>query len=123
MIECPSHKLATVEEEMFGPVLSVLRFSNEDEVIAMANDTRYGLAGGAFTRDISRALRVAKRLRNGITWINTYRVVSPVAPFGGFKMSGHGRESGMDSVHDYTRTKTIWINTSDAPMVDPFVMR
>ena len=123
VIECPSHKLATVEEEMFGPVLSVLRFSNEDEVIAMANDTRYGLAGGAFTRDISRALRVAKRLRNGITWINTYRVVSPVAPFGGFKMSGHGRESGMDSVHDYTRTKTIWINTSDAPMVDPFVMR
>lgn len=123
VIECPSPELAAVEEEMFGPVLSVLRFTDEDEVIAKANDTRYGLAGGIFTRDIGRALRVAKRLRNGITWINTYRVVSPVAPFGGFKMSGHGRESGLDSVHDYTRTKTIWINTSDAPMADPFVMR
>ena len=117
VISCPSPDLATVEEEMFGPVLSVLRFGDEDEAVAMANDTRYGLAGGAFTRDIGRALRVARRQRNGITWINTYRVVSPVAPFGGTKMSG------LDSIHDYTRTKTIWINTSDAPMADPFVMR
>ena len=123
VIACPSTDMATVEEEMFGPVLSVLRFADEDEVIAKANDTRYGLAGGAFTRDIGRALRVAKRLRNGITWINTYRAVSPVAPFGGYKMSGHGRESGMDTIYDYTRTKTVWINTSDAPMADPFVMR
>ena len=123
IIACPSTDMATVEEEMFGPVLSVLRFSGEDEVIAKANDTRYGLAGGLFTRDIGRALRVAKQLRNGITWINTYRAVSPVAPFGGYKMSGHGRESGMDTIYDYTRTKTVWINTSDTPMADPFVMR
>ena len=81
------------------------------------------MAAGAFTRDIGRALRVAKRIRSGIAWINTYRAVSPVAPFGGYKDSGLGRECGAESVLDYTRVKTLWINTSQAPMADPFVMR
>jgi acyl-CoA reductase-like NAD-dependent aldehyde dehydrogenase len=68
-------------------------------------------------------LRVTKRLRAGIVWVNTYRVVSPIAEFGGVKESGYGRESGMQAVYDYTRPKTVWINTSDQPMADPFVMR
>ena len=123
ILACPSQELKTVEEEMFGPVLSVLKFSDEEEVIGMANNTRFGLAAGAFTRDIGRALRVAKRLHSGIAWVNTYRAVSPVAPFGGYKMSGFGRESGLETIQDYTRTKTVWINTSDVPMADPFVMR
>ncbi len=123
IVACDDQSLDVVENEMFGPVLSVLKFRDEAEVIAQANATRFGLAAGAFTRDIGRALRVAKRLRAGIAWINTYRAVSPVAPFGGYKMSGYGRESGLETVLDYTRPKTVWINTSDAPMADPFIMR
>ncbi|MBC6440001.1 MAG: aldehyde dehydrogenase [Rhodospirillales bacterium] len=123
IVECPDQTMEIVDSEMFGPVLSVLRFRDEDEVIAKANDTRYGLASGIFTRDIGRALRVQKQIRAGIVWINTYRVVSPIAEFGGFKDSGFGRESGAQAIYDYTRPKTVWINTSDAPMGDPFVMR
>ncbi|MEM7318178.1 MAG: aldehyde dehydrogenase family protein, partial [Pseudomonadota bacterium] len=70
-----------------------------------------------------RAHRVSARLRSGICWVNTYRAISPIAPFGGFNQSGYGREAGLDSVLDYTRTKTTWIDTSDTPMANPFVMR
>ena len=108
---------------MFGPVMSALKFSDEDEAVAFANDTRFGLGAGVFTRDVTRALRVSKRIRSGIVWVNTYRAVSPIAPFGGFGQSGYGREAGIDAVHDYTRTKSVWISTSSAPMADPFVMR
>lgn len=82
-----------------------------------------GLAAGVFTRDVARAIRAAKRIRSGIVWVNTYRAVSPIAPFGGFKNSGYGREGGVDAILDYTRSKTVWINTSTEPMADPFVMR
>jgi len=123
IVECPDQKMEIVDSEMFGPVLSVLRFKDEEEVVAKANDTKYGLASGIFTRDIARALRVQKQIRAGIVWINTYRVVSPIAEFGGFKDSGYGRESGAQAIYDYTRPKTVWINTSDAPMGNPFVMR
>jgi acyl-CoA reductase-like NAD-dependent aldehyde dehydrogenase len=104
-------------------VLSVLRFKTEDEVVRLANDTKYGLACGIFTRDGARALRVSKAIRAGIVWVNTYRVVSPIAEFGGFKDSGYGRESGAQAIYDYTRPKTVWINTSSEPIADPFVMR
>ncbi len=104
-------------------MLSVLRFTSEDEVVGLANDTKYGLATGIFTRDIGRALRVARATRAGIVWINTSRVVSPIAEFGGFKDSGYGRESGFQAIYDYTRPKTIWINTSAEPIANPFVMR
>lgn len=123
IVDCPTDGLATYDEEMFGPVLSVRSFTDEAEAIRLANDSRFGLAGGAFTRDLARALRVGRRLRCGIAWINTWRVVSPVAPFGGYGDSGQGREGGVDAIHDYTRTKTLWLNMSDQPMADPFVMR
>lgn len=123
IIDCPSQSLRILDTELFGPVLSVLRFTAEDEALRMANDTRHGLAAGVFTRNTARAMRMSRQLRAGIVWVNTYRVVSPIAPFGGYKESGYGRESGMQAVYDYTRPKTVWINTSDAPLANPFVMR
>ncbi len=123
IIECPDQKMQIVDTELFGPVLSVLRFETEEEVVRLANDTNYGLAAGIFTRDGARSLRVAKAVRAGIVWVNTYRVVSPIAEFGGFKNSGYGRESGFQAIYDYTRPKTVWVNTSSAPMSNPFVMR
>lgn len=123
ILECPNQKLHVVDTELFGPVLSVLRFRTEEEAIALANDTKYGLAAGIFTRDGARTLRLTRAIRAGIVWVNTYRIVSPIAEFGGFKDSGYGRESGMQAVHDYTRAKTVWLNSSSAPISNPFVMR
>jgi aldehyde dehydrogenase (NAD+) len=104
-------------------VLSVLRFKDEEEAVRLANDSRYGFAAGLFTSNLARAHRLIRKLRCGIVWVNTYRAVSPIVPFGGDRMTGHGREGGVDTIHDYTRAKSVWINTSDAPMADPFVMR
>jgi len=123
IVDCPHQNIATVENEMFGPVMSTLHFDTEEQGIALANDTRFGLGSGVFTRDVARAHRVSKQIRSGIVWVNTYRVISPIAPFGGFGHSGFGREAGVDSIEDYTRTKTTWINTSSEPMANPFVMR
>lgn len=123
IIECPSQKMHIVDTEMFGPVLSVLRFKTEQEVIELANDTVHGLAAGIFTQDSARSMRVARAIEAGIVWVNTYRVVSPIAEFGGNKGSGYGRESGFQAMYDYTRPKTIWLNTSSEPMANPFVMR
>jgi len=123
MIECPRQDLRIVDTELFGPVLSVLRFSDEDEAVRLANDTRHGLAAGIFTRDSARSLRMAKTVKAGIVWINTYRVISPIAEFGGMKGSGYGRESGFQAIYDYTRPKTVWMNTSDKPLGSQFVAR
>lgn len=120
---CSDPNLPCVTTELFGPVLSVLTFDDEEEAIQMANTSDYAFAAGVFTRDLARAHRMMKRVRAGIVWVNTYRAVSPIAPFGGFKNTGNGREAGLDAIYDYTRTKTAWINTSDVPMADPFVMR
>ncbi len=123
ILDCPRQDLRIVDTELFGPVLCVQRFKTEDEVIALANDTEHGLAAGIFTRDSARSLRVANAVRAGIVWVNTYRAVSPIAEFGGVKGSGYGRESGFQAMYDYTRPKTVWMNTSDEPMANPFVMR
>lgn len=123
VIECPSRDTSILDTELFGPVLSVLRFTSEDEAVELANLSSYGLAAGIFTRDGARALRMTKAIRAGIVWVNTYRMVSPIAEFGGFRHSGYGRESGAQAIYDYTRTKTVWLNTSSAPIANPFVMR
>ena len=123
IISCPKQTLKIVDTELFGPVLSVLTFSDEQEVIKLANDTKHGLAAGIFSENSARSLRVARSVRAGIVWVNTYRVVSPIAEFGGFKGSGYGRESGFQAMYDYTRPKTIWLNTSNESMSNPFVMR
>jgi (Z)-2-((N-methylformamido)methylene)-5-hydroxybutyrolactone dehydrogenase len=119
----PSAELPCVREEFFGPVLSVLKFKTEDEAVALANGTAYAFAAGIFTQNLGRAHRLTKKIRAGVVWVNTYRAVSPIVPFGGNGYTGHGRESGLDAIRDYTRTKSVWINTSDVPMADPFVMR
>jgi aldehyde dehydrogenase (NAD+) len=123
LVECPDATIETLKIEMFGPVMSLLPFDTEDEAIALANTTDFGLGSGLFTQDVARALRVSKRLRAGICWVNTYRAVSPIAPFGGFNQSGYGREAGQEAILDYTRTKTTWISTASTPMANPFVMR
>jgi len=123
ILACASNQVPCVSEELFGPVLSVIPFDGEEEAVALANDTRYGLASGVFTRDLTRAHRMIRRIRAGIVWVNTYRAISPIAPLGGFGLSGLGREGGAESIRDYTRTKSVWIRTSDDPIADPFVMR
>ena len=122
VIECENHNLPTAENELFGPVLSVMEFNNEEEVIEKMNDNKYGLSSGVYTKDINRGLRVSNSIRAGITFVNTYRLISPSAPFGGMKDSGYGKEAGIESIKDYTRIKTTWFNTSDKPMDDPFTM-
>ncbi|MEX3016184.1 aldehyde dehydrogenase [Gymnodinialimonas hymeniacidonis] len=123
LVECAGAETETLKVEMFGPVMSLLPFDTEEEAIALANATPFGLGSGVFTQNVARAHRVSSRLKAGICWVNTYRAVSPIAPFGGFNQSGYGREAGVEAILDYTRTKTTWINTSDAPMANPFVMR
>ncbi len=116
IIECPRQDLRIVDTELFAPVLSVLRFEDENEVIELANDTKYGLAAGVFTASGSRSLRVSEKINAGCVWINTYRAISPIAEFGGFNNSGYGREAGFQAIYDYTRTKTVWMNTSSEPL-------
>ena len=122
IIECENHNLPAAENELFGPILSVMKFEKEDEVIDKMNDNKYGLSSGIYTSNFARGLRVSKAIRAGIVFINTYRLISPMAPFGGIKDSGYGKEAGIESIKEYTRIKTTWYNSSDKPMSDPFTM-
>jgi acyl-CoA reductase-like NAD-dependent aldehyde dehydrogenase len=103
--------LSLVREEIFGPVAAVTAFDDYDELIARANDTEYGLAAGVWTRDIGKAHRTAHDLQAGTVWINGYGMIDPAAPFGGYKMSGFGREMGKEAVELYTQVKTVWVST------------
>ena len=122
IIECENHNLPAAENELFGPILSVMKFDKEDEVVEKMNDNKYGLSSGVYTSNFARGLRVSKAIRAGIVFINTYRLISPMAPFGGIKDSGYGKEAGIESIKEYTRIKTTWYNSSDKPMSDPFTM-
>ena len=122
IIECKNHNLPTAENELFGPVLSVMKFEKEEELINLMNDNKYGLSSGVYTKDLGRGMRVSKAIRAGIVFVNTYRLISPMAPFGGMKDSGYGKEAGQESIKEYTRVKTTWFNASQKPMSDPFTM-
>jgi betaine-aldehyde dehydrogenase len=110
----PAMRIA--REEIFGPVLAVIPFATEEEAIAIANDTDYGLAAGVWSRDINRALRVVRALRCGITWINTYHPTFNEMPWGGYKQSGSGRELGLHGIEAYLETKQVNINLDEAPI-------
>jgi aldehyde dehydrogenase (NAD+) len=109
-------------EEVFGPVLAVIPFEDEQDAVRIANNSIYGLAAGVWTTSMRRALVLSERLEAGTVWVNTYRAVSYMSPFGGYKRSGIGRESGMESIREYLQTKSVWIDISGATP-NPFVMR
>ncbi|UTW10643.1 betaine-aldehyde dehydrogenase [Marinobacterium rhizophilum] len=114
-----SDDMPNVREEIFGPVMSVLRFHDEEEVIRRANDTPFGLAAGVFTRDFSRAHRVIARLQAGICWINTWGASPAEMPVGGYKESGIGRENGIESLYQYTQTKSVYVELGE--LENPYV--
>ena len=105
-----TNDLKISREEIFGPVLPIIPFEGEEEAIRLANDTTYGLASGIQTRDLARALRLADRIKAGTVWLNTWHKYHPNAPFGGYKMSGYGREQGAEALENYTQYKTVWAN-------------
>jgi acyl-CoA reductase-like NAD-dependent aldehyde dehydrogenase len=116
------NSMRVAQEEVFGPVLAVIPFEDEDDAIAIGNDVVYGLAAGVWTSSMRRALNMAQKLQAGTVWINTYRAVSYMSPFGGFKRSGIGRESGQEMIKEYLQTKSVWISTA-TEVPNPFVMR
>jgi len=104
-------------------VLSIIGFEDEAEAVEIGNDVIYGLAAGVWTKDIACAIRMSRALKVGTVWVNTYRAISYMMPFGGMKQSGIGRESGIEAIHEYLETKSVWISISDASPGNPFVMR
>jgi len=116
------NRMRIAQEEVFGPVLSVIKFKDEDEAVAIANDVRFGLSAGVWTSDIGRAIRMSERIKAGTVWVNTYRAVSYMSPFGGYKDSGVGRENGINAIYEYLQVKSVWINAG-AATGNPFILR
>jgi aldehyde dehydrogenase (NAD+) len=116
------NKMRIAQEEVFGPVLSVIPFKDEEDAVRIANDVRFGLGSGVWTNDIGRAIRMSERIKAGTVWVNTYRAVSFMSPFGGYKDSGVGRENGQSAIFEYLQMKSVWINTG-VKTGNPFVMR
>ena len=117
-----TNNMRIAQEEVFGPVLSIIKFKDEEEAISIANDIAFGLAAGVWTQSVKRAIKVSNAIRAGTVWVNTYRAVSFTSPFGGYKQSGLGRENGIEAIKEFLQTKSVWISTaSDVP--NPFVMR
>ena len=117
-----TNDMRIAQEEVFGPVLSVLRFENEDGAVDIANDVKYGLAAGVWTRDLQRAIKVSENLEAGTVWVNTYRSTSYTTPFGGYKASGLGRENGLEAVKEYLQVKSIWLS-SGGQVANPYMRR
>jgi aldehyde dehydrogenase (NAD+) len=116
------NSMRIAQEEVFGPVLAVIPFRDEEEALAIGNDVIFGLAAGVWTEDMRRAITMSERLQAGTVWVNTYRAFSYTTPFGGYKRSGLGRENGQEAIHEYLQTKSVWISTS-SEVPNPFVMR
>ena len=114
------NKSRLAQEEIFGPVTAIMPFDNEDEALELANDTTYGLVGGLWTRDVTRAHRMCAGIEAGLVSVNTFRPVHFMLPYGGFKLSGIGRENGMDAMRAFTETKVVVVDLSDSPASDPF---
>ena len=117
-----TNDMRIAQEEVFGPVLSVIPFDDEDEAVQIGNDINFGLAAGVWTSDMGRAIRMSERLRAGTVWVNTYRVVSYMTPFGGYKRSGLGRENGQQAIMAYLQQKSVWIAT-ETSAANPFIMK
>ncbi|MCC6778887.1 MAG: aldehyde dehydrogenase [Hyphomicrobiales bacterium] len=117
-----SNRMRIAQEEVFGPVLAVIPFEDEEEAIRIANDIDFGLAAGVWTENIGRAIRMSERLKVGTVWVNTYRAVSYTSPFGGYKRSGLGRESGLEGAKEFLQVKSVWISTR-ASTSNPFIIR
>ncbi|BDC42791.1 aldehyde dehydrogenase family protein [Paraburkholderia terrae] len=110
-----TNDMAVAREEIFGPVVAAIPFDTEDEAIAMANDTEFGLAGAVWTTDVARAHRVAAQVNAGTFWVNGYKTINVASPFGGFGLSGYGRSSGVEALYEYTQTKSVWVETAKEP--------
>ena len=117
-----NNNMRIAQEEVFGPVLSIIRFKDEKEAIKIGNDILFGLAAGVWTSDIGRALRMADKLKAGTVWVNTYRAVSYMSPFGGYKRSGQGRESGQECIKEFLETKSVWIS-HETSTANPFIIK
>jgi acyl-CoA reductase-like NAD-dependent aldehyde dehydrogenase len=110
VVRAKSYRDRVAQEEVFGPFVTVLTFKTDEEALAIANGTDYGLGSGLWTRDLQRAHRVARDLHAGMVWVNSYKRVNPGSPFGGVGQSGYGREMGFDAMREYTQVKSVWIN-------------
>jgi acyl-CoA reductase-like NAD-dependent aldehyde dehydrogenase len=117
-----SNDMKIAQTEVFGPVLCVIRFRTEAEAIQIANDTKYGLAAGIWTNDLARAHRMAKAIKAGMVWVNTYRSIAPQTPFGGYKISGYGKERGEEALLEYTQVKNVMMDLS-SDVYDQYTMR